>query len=70
MKRAVYGYMRAYESTPDFEVMLDELELHRWARLEGYELAGIYQEVREGSIDVLTDLIEELSPEKDEGEKK
>ncbi|MET9222831.1 hypothetical protein ABZX65_29300 [Streptomyces sp. NPDC003300] len=60
MKQPIYGYMRAYEGTPEEEIMKDELRLFRWAQVEGYDLAVIYQEEQEGSIAVLTDLIREL----------
>jgi nucleotide-binding universal stress UspA family protein len=60
MKPAIYGYMRAYDDTPEGEVMKDELQLFRWAQAEGYDLAVIYQEEQEGSIAVLTELIREL----------
>ncbi|MBD0738063.1 hypothetical protein [Streptomyces sp. CBMA29] len=56
----IYGYMRAYDSTPEDEVMRDELRLFRWAQVEGYDLAAVYQELEEGSIAVLTELVEEL----------
>lgn len=60
MKRAIYGYMRAYADTPEVETMRDELRLFRWAQAAGYDLTVIYQEEQEGSIAVLTDLIREL----------
>ncbi|WP_433891180.1 hypothetical protein [Streptomyces sp. CA-111067] len=60
MGRPIYGYMRAYEATPESETMKDELRLFRWAQNEGYELAVIYQEVEEGSTAVLTELLTEL----------
>lgn len=60
MGRPIYGYMRAYDSTPVAEVMKDELQLFRWAQAEGYDLAAIYQELEEGSVAVLTELVEEL----------
>jgi hypothetical protein len=59
-KPPIYGYMRAYEDTPEAEIMKDELRLFRWAQDEGYDLAVIYQETGEGSIAVLTELVEEL----------
>ena len=37
-----------------------ELRLFRWAQDEGYDLAVIYQGTDEGSIAVLTELVEEL----------
>ncbi|MFC4033071.1 hypothetical protein ACFO3J_16480 [Streptomyces polygonati] len=52
--------MRAYDVTPDVEVMREELHLFRWAQARGYDLVAVYQEVEEGSIDVLTELVEEL----------
>jgi hypothetical protein len=57
--------MRAYEDTPEAEIMKDELGLFRWAQAEGYDLGVIYQEVVEGSIAVLTELIEELKTKGD-----
>lgn len=65
MGRPIYGYMRAYEATPEAEIMQDELRLFRWAQGEGYELAVIYQEEQEGSIAALTDLIQELKLTRD-----
>lgn len=65
MGRPIYGYMRAYEATPEVEVMQDELRLFRWAQREGYDLAVIYQEEQEGSIAVLTELIRELKLNRD-----
>jgi hypothetical protein len=59
-KPSIYGYMRAYEDTPEVEIMKAELQLFHWAQDEGYDLAVIYQEVDEGSIAVLTELIREL----------
>jgi hypothetical protein len=59
-KPPIYGYMRAYEGTPEAEITRDELRMFRWAQVEGYDLAVIYQEEQEGSIAVLTDLIREL----------
>lgn len=59
-KQPIYGYMRACESTPEAEIMRDELLLFQWAQREGYDLAVIYQEEQEGSIAFLTDLIREL----------
>jgi hypothetical protein len=60
MGQPIYGYMRAYESTPEADIMKDELRMFRWAQAEGYDLTVIYQELEEGSISVLTDLIQEL----------
>lgn len=60
MGRPIYGYMRAYDSTPEEEIEKDELQLFRWAQAEGYDLAVIYQEFDEGSIAVLSGLIREL----------
>lgn len=57
---SIYGYMRACEDAPEEQVLKDELQMFRWAQAEGYDLAVIYQEVEEGSISVLTDLIREL----------
>jgi len=65
MKQPIYGYMRAYEATPEVETMQDELRLFRWAQREGYDLAVIYQEEQEGSIAVLTDLVRELKLNRD-----
>ena len=59
-KPPIYGYMRAYEDTPEVEIMKDELRLFHWAQAEGYDLVVIYQEEQEGSIAVLHDLIQEL----------
>lgn len=59
-KPSIYGYMRAYPGTSEAEVMENELKLFRWAQLEGYDLAVIYQEEEEGSISVLTELVEQL----------
>jgi hypothetical protein len=60
MKRQIYGYMLAHEGRSEEDVRNDELQLFRWAQLEGYFLAAIYQEADEGSIAELTDLVEEL----------
>jgi hypothetical protein len=60
MKRAVYGYMRAYGTTPEAELLQDELRLRRWAEREGCELVRIQQEEQDGSIAGLTELIREL----------
>jgi hypothetical protein len=65
MKPSIYGYMRAYEGTPETDIMKDELLMFRWAQAEGYELTVIYQELEEGSISVLTDLIRELKLNRD-----
>jgi hypothetical protein len=59
-KPAIYGYMRAHDRMVDVEVMKLELQMFRWAQSEGYDLTVIYQEVEEGRIDVLTELVEEL----------
>lgn len=59
-KPPIYGYMRAHPGIPEAEVMKDELRLFRWAQLEGYDLAVIFQEEEEGSIAALTELVEQL----------
>lgn len=59
-KTPIYGYMHAYDGTPEKEVAQAELQLFRWAQAEGYDLTAIYREEREGSIAVLEELIREL----------
>ncbi|MBD0740505.1 hypothetical protein [Streptomyces sp. CBMA29] len=60
MKHPVYGYMLAHDGRTERDIVKDELLLFHWAQEEGYFLAVIYQEVDEGSIAVLTELVEEL----------
>ncbi|WUH94131.1 hypothetical protein OG900_31055 [Streptomyces sp. NBC_00433] len=60
MRRHIYGYMLAHEGRSEEEITNDELLLFRWAQVEGYFLAAIYQEVDEGSIAELTELVGEL----------
>ncbi|WP_328917264.1 MULTISPECIES: hypothetical protein [unclassified Streptomyces] len=60
MKPPIYGYMRAYDRTPESQLLRDELVLFQWAQAEGYDLALIYKEVDEGSVAELGELVEEL----------
>lgn len=59
-KPPIYGYMRAYYSDFDNTTAKLELQMFRWAQSEGYDLTFIYQEVEEGRIDVLTEMVEEM----------
>ncbi|WP_328912665.1 MULTISPECIES: hypothetical protein [unclassified Streptomyces] len=59
-KPPIYGYMRAYDSTPESQLLRDELVLFQWAQAGGYDLTLIYKEVDEGSVAELTELVEEL----------
>ncbi|MGC5342215.1 hypothetical protein ACPXCE_09290 [Streptomyces sp. DT24] len=60
MKQTILGYMRAYDSMPDEQIMENELQMFRWAQAEGCDLSVIYQETDEGSIAVLLELVQEL----------
>ncbi|MBD0736577.1 hypothetical protein BGM09_26015 [Streptomyces sp. CBMA29] len=57
---SAYGYMRAYDATPDEEIRADEQRLRMWAAAEGYVLATVYQEVVAGGITELTALIAQM----------
>lgn len=56
-----YGYMRAYDDTPDERTRADEHRLRTWAAAEGYELVAVHREAVEGDITELTALIREIN---------
>ncbi|MFC4035733.1 ATP-binding protein [Streptomyces polygonati] len=61
MAQPIYGYMRAYDGTPDEQIRAEEQQLSHWAKAEGYQLLAIYAESDEGSTRELSALIEECN---------
>jgi len=56
----IYGYLRVASESQDEDLRRTELELRRFAEVEGFCLATIFHEYTDGSHDAFNELTEQL----------